>query len=161
MADTTAITLARALKLKNRVVNRLSQIDAVLVANNSQQEGNHEYDIKALYRTRLELAMRLVGLKAAISAANVPVQPLIFELAECKAHIALLARIDTKHGQTNEGYSGTPVRYVAILRKQDIDRERRQAEAEIDRIQEELDRANHSTTVQVANELLATEQPAG
>ena len=149
MAELTDITVARALKLKNRVVHRLSQIDAILVANNSHQDGTHEYDVKALYRSRLELAMKLVELKAAISAANAPVQKLIFELAECKSHIAMLARIDTKHGLSIEGSSGTPVRYVALLRKQDIDRERRQAEAEIDRIQDELDNFNHNPTNRV------------
>ncbi len=157
MPDPTDISLARALKLKNRVVHRLNQIDAILVANNSQQEGNHEYDVKALYRQRLEVAMKLVELKAAISAANGPVQKQIFELAECKSHIALLARIDTKHGTSVEGYSGTPVKYVAILRKQEIDRERRQAEAEIDRIQNELDAFNHQTTIPVDPALLTNE----
>ena len=50
MAETTSISLALALKLKNRVVHRLSQLDGQIVAYNSALEDHHEYDVRVLYK---------------------------------------------------------------------------------------------------------------
>ncbi|MBX9624913.1 MAG: hypothetical protein K2X82_13995 [Gemmataceae bacterium] len=158
MADTT-INLSRALKLKNRVVHRLAQLDGLIAAHNSEVEGNHEYDVRRLYRDRLALAEQLVGLKAAINAANQPVQRVIFELAECKALVAMLGRVNTRHGAVVEGFSGAKTLYAAQFRKPDIDREVRRVEAEIDRLQDELDRFNHRTTISVDAALLADADP--
>lgn len=159
MADTTQINLSRALKLKNRVVHRLSQLDSQITGGNSALEGNHEYDVRALYKERMQLAEQLVRLKAALSATNQPIQALIFELAECKALVAMLGRIDTKHGTAVEGFSGAKATYVAQLRKPEVDREVRRAEQEIDRLQDELDRFNHRTLVTVDTSLLAGSDP--
>jgi hypothetical protein len=152
--ETFAITLSRALKLKNRLVHRLAELDQLLVTYNSLPEGQEEYDVRQLYRERLELAMHLVELKSAISLANQPVQKIIFELAECKSLIATLRNINTRHGTVVEGYSGTKVTYVAQFRKTDIDREVRRVEKEIDRLQDELDRFNYDTTVAIDPRLL-------
>ena len=53
MAETTSISLARALKLKNRVVHRLSQLDGQIVAYNSALEVHHEYDVRVLYKASM------------------------------------------------------------------------------------------------------------
>jgi hypothetical protein len=154
--ETTLINLSRALKLKNRMAQRLGELDQIIIAYNSQPEGQQEYDVRQLYRDRLELAMQLVELKTIISQANQPVQKLIFELAECKSLIAILRKVDTKHGIVVEGYSGTKMTYAAQFRKADIDREVRRVEKEIDRLQDELDRFNYNTTVLIDRRILET-----
>jgi hypothetical protein len=159
VAETTQINLSRALKLKNRVVHRLSQLDTHITTYNSVVEDNQEYDVRQLYKARLVLAEQLVKLKVAINAANQPVQGLIFELAECKALVAMLGKVDTKHGPSVEGYSGVRTKYVAQFRKPDIDREVRRVEAEIDRLQDELDGFNHRTLIAVDASLLADSGP--
>ena len=60
MAETTQINLSRALKLKNRVVHRLSQLDTQITTCNSVIEDNQEYDVRQLYKARLLLAEQLV-----------------------------------------------------------------------------------------------------
>lgn len=157
--DTTQINLSRALKLKNRVVHRLGQLDNLITRYNSAPEDNQEYDVRELYEARASLAGRLVELKAAISRANQPVQSLIFELAELKSLIAMLGRIDTKNGPVAEGYSATRVVYVAQFRRAEVDREIRRVEREIDRIQNELDQFNYRTLIAVDGSLLADEEP--
>ena len=92
MAETTQINLSRALKLKNRVVHRVSQLDTLITNYNSTIEGSEEYDVRRLYKARVVMAERLVKLKIAINSANQAVQGQIFELAECKALIGMLAR---------------------------------------------------------------------
>lgn len=159
MAETTPISLSRALKLKNRVVHRLSQLDALITTYNSTIEDNQEYDVRRLYTARMALAEQLVRLKVAINAANQPVQHLIFELAGCKALVAMLGRVNTKHGPSVEGFAGARTNYVAQFRKPDVDREVRRVEQEIDRIQDELDRFNHRTLIAVDASLLADAEP--
>jgi hypothetical protein len=159
-AETTDINLSRALKLKNRIVHRLGQLDTLINTYNSTTEEGQEYDVRKVYKARVILASDLVRLKVAINAANQPVQHLIFELAECKSLIAMLGRIDTKHGPTAEGYSGVRVNYVAQMRKPDVDREVRRVEREIDRIQDELDRFNFRTTIPVPTAWLADSEPS-
>jgi hypothetical protein len=158
VVETTRIKLSRALKLKNRVVNRLAKLDELITTCNSTPEGTREYDVRDLFRDRLVLAAKLVQLKTAINAANQPVQQLIFELAECKSLAAMLGRISTQHGSVSEGYSGVRTTYVAQFRKPDVDREVRRVEREIDRIQDELDRFNYETMIAVESELLANEE---
>lgn len=157
--ELSQINLSRALKLKNRVVHRLSQLDTLIITYNSTPEDNQEYDVRELYRARADLARLLVELKTAINAANQPVQKLIFELAECKSLIAMLNKVNTKNGPNLEGYSGVRVNYVAQLRKAEVDREVKRVEQEIDRLQDELDRFNYRTMIAIDRSAFADEDP--
>jgi hypothetical protein len=157
--ETIQVNLSRALKLKNRVVHRLAQLDTLITTYNSTAEDNQEYDVRELYKSRMDLPAKLIQLKVAINRANQTVQHLIFELAERKALVAMLNKMNTRHGTVAEGYSGVRVSYVAQVRKPDVDREIRRIEQEIDRIQDELDRFNHKTLIDVDKALLTDDEP--
>jgi hypothetical protein len=152
--ETVEITLARALKLKNRIVGRLNQLSGDLGRYNSVQEGMEQPDIKAIYAHRQELAAQLVDLKTLINQANAPVQRIIYELAECKALLSVLASLNTRHGRVMEGYATKEVTYLAGLRKTEVDQEVRRLEAQADRLQEQLDTFNHATRLRVAAQML-------
>lgn len=154
MAEKVEITLARALKLKNRVAGRLAKLDSDFETYNSQPDGSDRPDIKALYAERNALAARLIELKVGLSVANQPIQRTIFELGEAKSLVALLAKTSTAHGKAYDSYRGTGIDYVAQFRKSDIDREVRRLEVEIDRLQEQLDSFNHRTQVGIDADLL-------
>jgi hypothetical protein len=158
-AESTQINLSRALKLKNRLVHRLSQFDTLIATYNSTPEDGQEYDVPELYQERAVWLTRLVELKTAINAANQTVQKRIFELAELKSLAAMLAKVSTQHGPVAEGFSGVRVNYVAQLRKPQVDREVRRVEKEIDLIQEELDRFNFKTLITIDPSWLADEEP--
>jgi hypothetical protein len=160
MAEATQVNLSRALKLKNRVVHRLSQLDIQIISDNSTIEGNQDYDVRQLYKARLVLSEQLVGLKVAMNNANQSIQGLIYELAECKALVAMLGKVNTKHGPSVEGFTGAKTTYVAQFRKPDIDKEVRRVEKEIDRIQDELDRFNYRTMIAVDASLLTESEPS-
>jgi hypothetical protein len=165
MSERTEISLARALKLKNRLAGRLARIDADFQNYNSVPAGTDRPDLKALYAERYRLVALLIELKVALNAANQPMQRTIFELAEAKSLVALLSKVSTKHGRIVEGYQGIEVDYVAEYRKGDIDREVRRLEVVIDRLQEQLDAFNHRTTISIDAALLreieATPPPPG
>jgi hypothetical protein len=111
-------------------------------------------DVVRRYAERADLVARLVDLKTAITRANQPVQRTIYTLAERKALMALLNELRTQHGTVTQ-YHQVQVRYVAQLRKEQVDQEKRRLELEIDRLQEELDRFNQTATVAVDAALLA------
>jgi hypothetical protein len=153
------ISLAKALKLKNRLAGRLAKLDTDLKTYNSVHEGAEKLDVPGLYEARRALVAHLVDLKLAVSRANEPVQRSIFELAERKALIALLSGLNTRNGTVTEGYPATPATYVAHLRKADVDREVQRLEAEIDKLQDQLDAFNHQTLIRVDANTVAAAGP--
>lgn len=156
MADTTAtITLAKALKLKNRLAGRVAKLTEDVKAYNSVQEGAEAVDVRARLAERAEAVGLLTDLKYAIFRANQPVQRAIFELAERKAEVALLAGLTTKHGVYKEGYPAAgDVTYVAQLRKAEVDELVLKLEREIDRLQDRLDGFNHEAVIEVDRKVL-------
>jgi hypothetical protein len=155
MADNrVAISLAKALKLKNRLAGRVTQLTQDVKNYNSREEGSEVLDVVQRYAERIEVVGRLVELKTAITRANQPVQRTIYTLAERKAQMTLLNELNTNHGAVTHYHHAT-VRYVAQLRKEQVDQEKRRLELEIDALQEELDRFNQATLIEVEAALVA------
>jgi uncharacterized protein YbbC (DUF1343 family) len=153
MAD---ITLAKALKIKNRLAGRLARVQADIQGFNSVPEGQaNQVNVPALMSMREELVGALVGLKTAISAANREVQRDIYLLAEAKATAQFLATVNTRHGLQPAVYPNTTVvSYVAALKKADVDALVARLEKEIDRLQDRLDEFNHLHGIEVDGRVL-------
>lgn len=150
MADTLNITLAKALKLKNRLAGKVAKLTATVQAYNSTQQTSEQIDVRAAHAERADLVRRLTDLKLAVARANAPIQRDIFDLAELKAEVTLLAALNTKHGTFLEGYpTAGQVTYVAQFRKADVDALTDALEARIDALQDKLDTFNVQTTVPV------------
>jgi hypothetical protein len=155
MPDVEMITLAKALKVKNRLAGLVARLDSEIRSYNSVQETAEQHDVRELYRRRKAMVRHLVDLKAAVTLANAPVQPLIYELAELKALIALLNSLNTKHGKFVEGHSTTAVGYVSQLRRGDVNDEVLRLQSQIDRMQDQLDTFNHATRITVSSETVS------
>jgi hypothetical protein len=151
-----AITLAKALKVKNRLAGRLAKVQADILAYNSVPEGQaDQVNVPALLKTREELVEGLVSLKAAINEANREVQRDIYDLAEKKATAQFLAGLNTRHGPQPAVYPNTTaVNYVAALKKADVDDRVARLEKEIDQLQDRLDQFNHAHRIEVDGRLL-------
>jgi hypothetical protein len=145
------ITLAKALKIKNRLAGRLAKAQADIQAFNSVPEGQaDQVNVPALVQAREELVGALVSLKAAINEANREAQRDIYLLAEKKAAAQFLAGVSTRHGPQPAVYpSTTEVNYVAALKKADVDALVARLEKEIDQLQDRLDQFNHARKVEV------------
>lgn len=150
------ITLAKALKVKNRLAGRLAKVQTDIQAYNSVPEGQSgQVDVPALMKTREELVGALVNLKTAINDANRQVQRDIYDLAERKATAQFLACINTRHGPQPAVYpSTTEVVYVAALKKADVDTLVARLESEIDQLQDRLDQFNHVHKIDVDGRIL-------
>lgn len=145
------ITLAKALKIKNRLTGRLAKVQADIAAYNSVPEGQAgQVDVPALLKTREELVGALVSLKTAINDANREAQRDIYDLAEKKGTVQFLAGVSTRHGPQSPAYPSTvEVHYVAALKKADVDRMVAGLEHEIDQLQDKLDQFNHDRRIEV------------
>ena len=150
------ITLAKALKLKNRLAGRLAKAQADVAAYNSVPEGQaDQVNVPALIKAREELVEALVSLKTAINDANREVQRDIYDLAEKKSTAQFLAGVNTRHGPQPPVYPSTvEVNYVAALKKADVDGLVAGLEKEIDQLQDKLDQFNHARKVEVDGRLL-------
>jgi len=145
------ITLARALKLKNRVQSRIRQISNDLSSNNSVLKGSEpDVNVAETIGSYDQLVDYLIGLKADIFRTNDPVYEKILRLAEVKSKIGVLRSFDTKHGKVADKYSmSDPLEYEATFRKAQVDEIVRGLEQQVDILQEELDNHNHTTYIEV------------
>src|SRR5262249_30226663 len=92
------ITLAKALKVKNRLAGRLAKVQADIQAYNSVPAGQaDQVNVPALMKTRAELVGALVALKTAINDANREAQREVSDLAEKKATAQFLAGVTSRH----------------------------------------------------------------
>jgi hypothetical protein len=150
------ITLAKALKVKNRLTGRLSKIQGDIQTYNSVPEGQAgQVDVPALVKVRDRLVAALVALKTAINEANRETQRDIYDLAEKKATVQFLAGISTRHGPQPAVYpSTTEVNYVAALKKSDVDAQVAGLEGEIDQLQDKLDHFNNAHKITVDGRIL-------
>jgi hypothetical protein len=150
-ATMAEITLAKALKIKNRLTGRLAKVQADIHAFNSVPAGQaDQVNVLALIQTREELVGALVSLKTAINDANREAQRDIYDLAEKKATAQFLAAVNTRHGPQPPVYPATiEVTYVAAVKKADVDALVARMESEIDQLQDRLDQFNHDHRIEV------------
>jgi hypothetical protein len=145
------ISLAKALKVKNRLAGRLAKVQADVQAYNSVPAGQaDQVNVPALMQARDELVGALIALKAAVNEANREVQRDIYLLAEKKATAQFLGCVSTRHGPQPPQYPSTvEVVYVAALKKAEVDALVAGLEKEIDRLQDRLDQFNHEHRIEV------------
>lgn len=147
------MTLAKALKHKNRIAQRIQEVSAEMQSNNSILAVNEpEVDIKALDRMRHELVEHLIAVKSAIHTASEPVRTDIFRLSELKSTIGFYRSLPTSHGKREPhrfGGSEEFIEYKAVMRKEEISRIVFELETKIDALQERLDGFNVSTKIDI------------
>lgn len=147
------MTLAKALKHKNRVAQKIARVSDDIRANNSILAINDaEVDVKALDEIRKTLTDYLVALKTAIHRASDSVRDKIFMLSELKGSIGFYNSICTSHGKRESNrYGGGDefVEHKAVMRKDAIDRIVTELEERIDAIQDRLEEFNVTTKINI------------
>ena len=148
------VTLARALKEKNRLVGRIVKLRKVVGEENSTIVGAaRSVDVRAIYDNAKALTRRLVSIKTAISRANIPIVSKLVEMEELKSAISYLNRLNTSSGMRrtlNERYASEELcEYSAVITMQDVLNEVEAMQKRIEDIQDELDDFNASTTVEI------------
>ncbi len=148
------ISLAKSLKLKNRLVSRLAKVSEEIKGNNCKIDGQERLDIKSRLELREELISSVISLKTAIYKGNVGIQETLFGLSEKKSSITFYTGMDTRNESNPHGYQNTPIVYVAHIRKEDCLANIKRLEAEIDDLQEKVDEYNYTTKIEVSQRTL-------
>lgn len=147
------MTVKQALKLKNRLIGEIRQLNQRVHEYNSVVEGNvRPYSVKETLSTIYGKINELTALKTQIHLANAKVYDKIFLLSELKSLVKMMKELDCTEGSSNEYYlrrgEATTVKTseMSILER---DNEVAFLESRIDEIQEELDYHNAVTELPV------------
>ena len=148
----TKVTIARALKEKNRVAGRLAKARELVGSENSKDKSvPRGVDVAETYALSKVLRDRLIAIKSAIAEANKPIVSKIVELDEVKSEIAYLNGLEVKEGKfvsTNYG-SRVESEIDAVIRKQQVLDEVAALQARAEKLQDELDEFNAVTKIEI------------
>ena len=147
------MNIKQALKQKNKLAKKIQETSARISRYNSVDENAYRpYDINLELNNLIALTNDMVELKTKIHMANREVYSKIFRLSELKALVKHLRGVDCTQGVTNMGLrfgeSVNPSVKTCVIGRLDMDKYIEQYEAEIDNIQDELDRHNNITEIQ-------------
>jgi len=142
-------SLSKALKIKNRIVKEINDLQSIISNNNSSVSGNVlSFDIRESYKELNELRSTLGELKIKINTANSGMVDKMVELSELKAHITFLKTIDTKEGKVSASrYDGAMIDKVAVFKANEIREKVKNTQKKINLIQDEIDTYNASTMI--------------
>lgn len=156
MASAKAITLAKALKIKNRLAGRLSDTQSNIGLYNSVLDTRqNEVDVMKLYELRGQLVDALITLKTAISDANGKQRRNLYEIEEVRGSITFLKGLNTLTGAEPAYGREKDQVYVAILKKKEVDATVKKLEGRLDELQDAIDMYNVLTKIEVPEEILS------
>jgi hypothetical protein len=141
------MNIKQALKQKNKLAKKIQETSVRIAKYNSVDENAYRpYDINLELNNLIALTNDMVELKTKIHMANREVYSKIFRLSELKALVKHLRGVDCAQGVTTPGLrygeSVNPIVKSCVIGRLDMDKYIEQYEAEIDKIQDELDRHN-------------------
>jgi hypothetical protein len=159
-----SISLAQALKQKNRLAGEVARLRQIVERENSRKESKPaRAEVRKVYDQSVALSRDLAALKGAIAAANAGVvvggQGIYGKLnlqAELRGLIVFLKALDAKEGEEMErvGFlsrdEASRTVYVAEIKRDEIDRNITAFQTEIERLQDEIDEFNAATRIVVA-----------
>ena len=146
------VTIARALKEKNRVAGRLTKARELVGKENSKDKNvPRGINVAETYALAKALRDRLVSIKVAIAEANKPIVAKIIELDEVKSEISYLNGLDVKEGKFVSTSYGTRIEteLEAVIRQPQVLDEVTALQARADRLQDELDEFNAATKIEI------------
>lgn len=140
--------LATALKEKNKLTKKISEIQKFIEQNNSVIKGNtRSFDVEKLMATLVETTDRLIVVKSVITGANQPICRHIIRIGEIRSSIAFLRKLKVTNGISSEGYRGTVTEYEARYKQEDVAQMITDKETELEGLQNIIDAHNYSTEV--------------
>jgi hypothetical protein len=140
-----SLTIAQALKEKNKKLEQLNKLWKRLGSNNSVVEGSvREYNPEELLAQLHQETAAFVELKTRIHNSCSDVRDKIFRLSELKTFVKRLKTIDTSPRMHRDRYEGVVLKYEVFYTEGAMDRIIEQVELEIETTQEFLDHYNHT-----------------
>lgn len=146
------MNIKQALKRKNKLTKEISTEFEKLQRYNSVVEGTDRvYEPRQAMENYIRKTNDLIALKATIHAANAPVYDKIFRLSELKSVISNIKRLDCQSGivHSRGGYGSADSTITMTTEVSIIERDQlvEKLEAEIEMLQDDLDRWNATTNI--------------
>lgn len=140
------MNIKQALKRKNVLVNEIKQEFVKAQTYNSFEVGAKKaYSARTALDAYIAKTNELIALKTAIHIANAPIYGKIFRLSELKSTIKYLTALNCTEGKENR-YGAVEPRILEVeIDVVERDNMVKAMEAEIDKIQDELDYFNNIT----------------
>jgi hypothetical protein len=140
------MTIAQALKLKNKTTAKLSKLWQRFHESNSYEVGQEPtYFASDLWEEINQVTIDLVMLKAKIHEASSPIRADIFHMSELKSTIQRLRGLSTNKGTVNRYDNVTT--YTCVYDGLWKDTQLETLENKIEELQEKLDKFNHTVTI--------------
>jgi hypothetical protein len=139
----------QALKYKKKLASKMNQEFSKVQMYNSVEEGSTRvYDVVESMRNWLTMSEELVELKTKLHLANAPVYGKIFRMSELKSQLSNLRQLDCVDGKHFDRYGrGEAVVKTAKISVLEKDQLVLTIEEEIEKLQEELDEHNATTSI--------------
>lgn len=158
------VSLSQALKHKNRLAGKIARLRYIVERENSRKESHPvRADVRKTFEESVAYARELAALKGTIAAANAGVTEGTCGIygklnlqAELRGLITFLKALNCDEGETTErvGFlsrdEATRVVFVAVITKDEVDRHIADYQAEIERLQDEIDQFNAVTRIVIA-----------
>lgn len=145
------MNIAKALKVKNRLVGQIAKQQEIIQRENSRRNDNPStVDAKAEYLKLLQLKSELIELKAKISAASVPVFGNVIKLQELKVLVNFLRGLPVREGIEKIAYGHNTVvdyTWTCFMNQNQKDMEIATFEQQINNLQDEIDTFNAVTSI--------------
>jgi Na+/phosphate symporter len=145
------VSLAKALKLKNKAIEDYNSATSEVLINNSKDVDETKIlDAKERYEDVKSLMTSLIALKTKIHEASAPIRSQIFELGELKNLLSRVRNLNTKSGVVKENQYGSGLvtrTFEASITEADKKAEIVRIEALIVTIQDAIDDFNANTTI--------------
>ncbi len=144
------MTLAQALKKKNRLTEKINKLQQeIQIGNSIRADSQRKIKVDELATERQKSVDDLIRIKIAIFVASTPQRENILRLSELKSAIVFLQGIDTKEGKINEYGIEATVEYAVEFDSIWVKNHIEECEKTIDVIQDELDTFNHTTDIEI------------
>lgn len=146
------MTIKQALKKKNKLVQKLTDVSKKITTYNSYDNDSvRPYDVRQLVEEETNLLNELVDLKTKIHTANLPVYSKIFRLSELKSQVSKLKSLDCTEGKSRDRWGriteDNPTLKTVIINVVERDNMVEAMENEIESIQDHLDMFNATTII--------------
>jgi type II secretory pathway component PulF len=148
-ANTPRMTLAQALKRKNRLAGELVRTQQILQRENSRRSDNvSTTDRNSLWDQVLRISDELGKLKDQIARANVPIYAALERMAELKSRIAFVSNLPMREGEeiVEMGQGSVTYTWNSFFTHATVDKLVGEIQMEIDSLQDQID-AHNATTI--------------
>lgn len=152
-------SIAKLLKIKNRLANDIAKTRTEINRNNSlPTPSQREVNVRELLEKHNFKTDQLLTVKVAISNANAKIQEKIYRMAELKGQIHFYEGLPITDGEVRQDRYGSydaanVMVYKAEIRKSEVMALVENLQKEIDTIQDDLDEFNATTRIELPFEL--------